>query len=448
MKYKIIMQDVLTDEPSLPELQINIATVGHVDHGKTTLTAAITRVLNYLYPKVIVQDVKTIDNTKEERERGITINARTVKYQIIVIRNGIKMKISFAHTDAPGHQDYVKNMVNGVISVDTAIIVVCCQDGLMPQTREHVKLLAAMGFGNNPNKGVYVFYNKVDMGDDFLPLVQEDMEALLKQYNIRLIYSVAGSGLRALNDPIDSNEEPNYPGIVYYFIKQIGETIPEPIRDINKPFGAIISEVHTIAKRGTVVTFTILYGYLGKGKTVIIYCHNKQPIKTVVLDIEAFHQSLETAKAGDNVGVLLRTSKDFKREDIARGDVICEEGAVKLFSEMIGEFYLDSQRKTKESEETSGRIVSGFKPQIYYKGWSSTIQVDFVDAHDNLDPNGELLPTQSKRVKIKCERPFPVFCDKEEFNEVCHVIVRESNKTIGNMVLTPVLTSEIKVEVK
>src|SRR5665213_479413 len=281
---------------------VNIGTIGHVDHGKTTLTAAISKVLADKYPSAVNQprDFASIDSAPEERQRGITINISHVEYET--------PKRHYAHVDAPGHADYIKNMITGAAQMDGAILVVAATDGPMAQTREHILLARQVGVPK-----IVVFLNKVDMVDDkdLIDLVEEEVRDLLDKqgFDGKAAPVIRGSGLKALENPAPGNE---WSDRVMELVKALDEYIPQPVRELDKPFLMPIEDVFSIEGRGTVVTGRIERGIVKVGEEVEIV-GMKDTVKTIVTGVEMFRKLLDQGEAGDNVGVLLRGTK---REDV------------------------------------------------------------------------------------------------------------------------------------
>ncbi len=288
---------------------VNVGTIGHIDHGKTTLTAAITKVLNERYGGTEVRSFESIDNAPEEKARGITIATSHVEYQT--------PNRHYAHVDCPGHADYVKNMITGAAQMDGAILVVSAADGAMPQTREHILLARQVGVPY-----IVVFLNKVDMVDDpeLLELVEVEIRDLLSEYEFPGddIPFVAGSALKAL----EGDEE--YEAKIIELAEALDTYIPEPVRDLDKPFLMPVEDVFSITGRGTVATGRVEQGIIKTGETVEIV-GIKATTSTVVTGVEMFKKILDQGQAGDNVGCLLRGTK---REEIERGQVLCKPGSI------------------------------------------------------------------------------------------------------------------------
>ncbi|AXE19491.1 elongation factor Tu [Runella rosea] len=323
---------------------VNVGTIGHVDHGKTTLTAAITKVLaeKGLAEK---RDFSSIDNAPEEKERGITINTAHVEYQTV--------NRHYAHVDCPGHADYVKNMVTGAAQMDGAIIVVAATDGPMPQTREHILLARQVGVPQ-----LVVFMNKVDMVDDpeLLELVEMEIRELLSFYefdgdNIPVIQGSALGGL---------NGDPKWVKTIEDLMDAVDSWIPTPARDMDKPFLMPVEDVFTITGRGTVATGRIERGVINSGDPVEILGMGAENLKSTVTGVEMFRKILDRGEAGDNVGLLLR---GIEKSDIRRGMVICKPGSVKPHAKFKAEVYI-------LSKEEGGRhtpFFNNYRPQFYFR---------------------------------------------------------------------------------
>ncbi|MDD7464955.1 MAG: elongation factor Tu [Actinomycetaceae bacterium] len=324
---------------------MNIGTIGHVDHGKTTLTAAITKVLADKYPELnTYTPFEDVDNAPEERERGITINVSHVEYQT--------EKRHYAHVDAPGHADYIKNMITGAAQMDGAILVVAATDGVMAQTREHVLLARQVGVPN-----LIVALNKVDMVDDpdMLELVEMEVRDLLSDqgYDGDDIPIVQVSALKALEGDADAVKG------VEELMETVDSYFPDPQRDLDKPFLMPIEDVFTITGRGTVVTGRVERGQLKVNEEVEIL-GIRAPQKTTVTGIEMFHKSMDTADAGENCGLLLRGTK---REDVERGQVVARPGTITPHTNFKGQVYV----LKKEEGGRHNPFFSNYRPQFYFR---------------------------------------------------------------------------------
>jgi elongation factor Tu len=323
---------------------VNVGTIGHVDHGKTTLTAAITMVLAQKNPKIAVRDYGSIDNAPEERERGITIAVSHVEYET--------PNRHYAHMDCPGHADYIKNMITGAAQMDGAILVVSAADGPMPQTREHILLARQVGV-----PFIVVFMNKCDMVDDpeLLDLVELEVRELLTSYGFpgNDIPVVRVSALKALQG------DPEGVAGVVKLMEALDSYVPLPQREIDKPFMMPIEDVFSISGRGTVVTGRVDRGQVKVGEEVEIVGF-KPTEKKVVTGVEMFRKLLDSGQAGDNIGVLLR---GVEKDDVERGQVLCKPGSIKPHTKFKGEVYI-------LSKEEGGRhtpFFNGYRPQFYIR---------------------------------------------------------------------------------
>jgi len=373
---------------------VNIGTIGHVDHGKTTLTAAITTVLG---EKGLAEARKydQIDAAPEEKERGITINTAHVEYQTD--------NRHYAHVDCPGHADYVKNMITGAAQMDGAILVVSAADGPMPQTREHILLARQVGVPS-----VVVFLNKCDMVDDpeLLDLVEMEVRDLLSQYEFPgdTIPIVKGSALKALDG------DPKYKEAILQLMSAIDEYIPLPERPIDQPFLMPIEDVFNIEGRGTVVTGRVERGSLKKMEEIEIVGIS-QTAKTTVTDIEMFRKLLDEARAGDNVGVLLR---GVKKEDVQRGQVVAKPGSIKPHKKFKAEVYV-------LSKEEGGRhtpFFTNYRPQFYFRTTDVTGMVKL--------PEGVEMVMPGDNVSIEVELITPIAMEK-----TIRFAIREGGRTVG-----------------
>jgi elongation factor Tu len=373
---------------------VNIGTIGHVDHGKTTLTAAITSVLSkkgFAEKKGYDQ----IDNSPEEKERGITINTTHVEYQT--------EKRHYAHVDCPGHADYIKNMITGAAQMDGAILVVSAADGPMPQTREHILLARQVGV-----PALVVFLNKVDMVDDkeLLELVELEVRELLTQYEFPgdKIPIVKGSALKALEGDATYEKE------ILNLMAAVDDYIPLPERPKDQPFLMPVEDVFNIEGRGTVATGRVERGVLKKMDEVEIV-GLKATAKTVVTDIEMFRKLLDSAEAGENVGVLLRGTK---KEDIERGQVICKPGSIKPHTKFKGQVYV-------LSKEEGGRhtpFFNGYRPQFFFRTTDVTGNVKLKEGVEMVMPGDN--------VEIEVELITPIAMEKQ-----IRFAIREGGKTVG-----------------
>ena len=352
---------------------VNIGTIGHVDHGKTTLTAAITKVLSKKGGADFM-DYNMIDKAPEERERGITINTAHVEYET--------EKRHYAHVDCPGHADYVKNMITGAAQMDGAILVVSAADGPMPQTREHILLARQVGV-----PAIVVFLNKVDMVDDpeLLELVEMEVRELLTQYEFPGddIPVIAGSALKALEG------DPEYEKKILELMDAVDEYVPTPTRDTDKPFLMPVEDVMTITGRGTVATGRVERGSLNQGDTVEIV-GIKDTKSTVVTGIEMFRKTLDSAVAGDNIGALLR---GIDRTEIERGQVLAKPGSIHPHTKFKAQVYV----LTKEEGGRHTPFFSNYRPQFYFRTTDVTGVVrlpegtEMVMPGDNIEMDVELI---------------------------------------------------------
>lgn len=383
---------------------VNVGTIGHVDHGKTTLTAAITK---YLASKGLAQakDFSEIDNAPEERERGITIATSHVEYE--------SDKRHYAHVDCPGHADYVKNMITGAAQMDGGILVVSASDGAMPQTREHIVLAKNV---NVP--ALVVFLNKCDMVDDpeMIDMVEEEIRDLLKKYDFPgdTIPVIRGSALKALNG--DSGEY-GYPAI-QRLVDALDESIPLPKRDIDKPFLMSVEGVFSISGRGTVATGRIDTGIVKVGDEVSIIGFGKD-IKTTVTGVEMFRKELNEGQAGDNVGILLR---GVKKEDIERGMVIAKPGSITPHKKFKCEVYILS----KEEGGRHSPFFNGYRPQFYFRTTDVTGIVTLEAGREMVMPGDNVMLTVDLIAPIAMEKDV-------------RFAIREGGRTVGSGVVTQIL---------
>jgi len=331
---------------------LNIGTIGHVDHGKTTLTSAITKILTESGTSQKYYQFGEIDNAPEEKERGLTISISHIEYET--------EKRHYAHIDCPGHKDYIKNMITGAAQMDGAILVVAADDGPMPQTKEHILLARQV---NVP--AIVVFINKVDMVDDkeMVDLVEDEIRELLTKYKFPgdKIPVIRGSALKAIEGDEEAKKS------IMELMKQVDEYIPAPKRDIDKPFLMPVEDVFSIKGRGTVATGRIERGKVKVGETIEIV-GLRETKKTVVTGVEMFRKTLEEGQAGDNVGILLRA---IERKDIERGQVLAKPGSITPHTEFEAEVYI-------LSKDEGGRhtpFFSGYKPQFYIRTTDVTGEV-------------------------------------------------------------------------
>ncbi|KAJ7597111.1 elongation factor Tu [Mycena floridula] len=388
---------------------MNIGTIGHVDHGKTTLTAAITKVLS-TQGGATFTDYAQIDKAPEEKARGITINAAHVEYETD--------QRHYGHIDCPGHADYIKNMITGAAQMDGAIIVVSANDGQMPQTREHLLLARQVGV-----KKLVVFINKVDMISDpeMLELVEMEIRDLLSQYNYdgEETPIVMGSALAALegrNDDIGANK-------IRELVKACDTWLDLPPRDLDKPFLMPVEDVFSIAGRGTVVTGRVERGTALKGTEVEIVGLGDS-IKTTLTGIEMFHKELERAEAGDNMGALLR---GIKREQVRRGQVIVAPGSMKSVKKFRAQIYI----LTKDEGGRYTPFQSGYKPQLYARTADVTVTLTFPP---EVEDASEKMVMPGDNVEMDCDLIFDLALENGT-----RFTIREGQRTVGTGVVTKVL---------
>jgi elongation factor Tu len=382
---------------------VNVGTIGHIDHGKTTLTAAITKVLAEKFGGTEVRSFEQIDNAPEEKARGITIATSHVEYQT--------PNRHYAHVDCPGHADYVKNMITGAAQMDGAILVVSAADGPMPQTREHILLARQVGVPY-----IVVFLNKVDMVDDpeLLELVEVEVRDLLSEYEFPGddIPVVSGSALKAL----EGDEE--YEAKIVELAETLDSYIPEPERDLDKPFLMPVEDVFSITGRGTVATGRVEQGIIKTGETVEIV-GIKDTTSTVVTGVEMFRKILDEGRAGDNVGCLLRGTK---RDEIERGQVLSKPGSITPHTKFKSEVYV----LKKEEGGRHTPFFSGYRPQFYFR----TTDVTGV-AHL---PEGTEMVMPGDNVQMEIELIQPIAMDQG-----LRFAIREGGRTVGSGIVTEVI---------
>ena len=382
---------------------VNVGTIGHIDHGKTTLTAAITKVLSDTYGGQ-ARSFDEIDNAPEEKERGITIATSHVEYET--------NNRHYAHVDCPGHADYVKNMITGAAQMDGAILVVSAADGPMPQTREHILLARQVGVPY-----IVVFLNKADMVDDeeLLELVEVEVRELLSEYDFPGddIPFVVGSALKAL----EGDEE--YTAKIIELAEQLDTYIPEPERDLDKPFLMPVEDVFSITGRGTVATGRIEQGIVNTGDTVEIVGIKPETSNTVVTGVEMFRKILDQGQAGDNVGCLLR---GIKREEIERGQVLCKPGSITPHTQFKAEVYV----LKKEEGGRHTPFFNGYRPQFYFR----TTDVTGVAKL----PEGTEMVMPGDNIQMEIELIQPIAMDAG-----LRFAIREGGRTVGSGVVTEVI---------
>ncbi len=385
---------------------VNVGTIGHVDHGKTTLTAAILHVLNLAGQQVKLKKVEDIDNAPEERERGITIALSHNEYSTDTRH--------YAHIDAPGHADYIKNMITGAAQMDGAIIVVAATDGVMPQTREHILLARQVGVPK-----IVVFLNKVDMVDDpeLIDLVEQEVRELLTKYEYDGANApvIRGSALKAL-DAKDVNGE--WAKKILELTNALDTYIPTPVREVDKPFLMPVEDIFSIEGRGTVVTGRIERGKVKIGEEVeIVGIH--PTVKTTITGIEMFNKQLDEGIAGDNAGILLRGTK---KEEVTRGQVLAKIGSVTPHTEFESEVYI----LKKEEGGRHTPFFTGYKPQFYIRTTDVTGEVSLPEAVKMVMPGDT--------ITFKVKLVAPVALESQQ-----RFAIREGGKTVGAGVVTKVI---------
>ncbi len=385
---------------------INVGTIGHVDHGKTTLTAAILHVLNMAGKQVRLRGVDQIDNAPEEKARGITINISHNEYSTDARH--------YAHIDAPGHADYIKNMITGAAQMDGSILVVAATDGAMPQTREHVLLARQVGVPK-----IIVFLNKCDMVDDkdMIDLVEEEIRELLTKQGFDGAGApvIRGSALKALEA---SSLDDEWAKKVMELVNALDTYIPIPERDITKPFLMPIEDIFSIEGRGTVVTGKIERGKVKVGEEVEVV-GIKPTQKTTVTGIEMFNKNLQEGMAGDNAGVLLR---GLKKEDITRGQVLAKPGTVTPHDSFTAEIYV----LKKEEGGRHTPFFKGYKPQFYIRTTDVTGEVQLAEGTEMV------MPGDTVKITVKLVTPVAL-------EEAQRFAIREGGKTVGAGVVTKIL---------
>ena len=385
---------------------VNIGTIGHVDHGKTTLTAAITKALS-LKGQAKFEDYANIDKAPEERERGITINTAHVEYETD--------KRHYAHVDCPGHADYVKNMITGAAQMDGAILVVSAADGPMPQTREHILLARQVGVPY-----IVVFMNKVDQVDDpeLLELVEMEIRDLLNESDFPGDDTpiIKGSALQALEAPDDPSNPAYAP--IYELMDAVDEYIPTPERNENLPFLMPIEDIFTITGRGTVATGRVERGVLKLSEEVEIVGLQEEKMKTVVTGIEMFRKLLDFAEAGDNIGALLR---GVQRTDIKRGQVLCKPGSIHPHTRFHGQVYV--LKKDEGGRHTP--FFNNYRPQFFFRTTDVTGIIKL--------PEGVEMCMPGDNVEMDVELITPIAIE-----EGLRFAIREGGRTVGSGVVTKI----------
>ncbi|MDP3991034.1 MAG: elongation factor Tu [Candidatus Nealsonbacteria bacterium] len=385
---------------------VNVGTIGHVDHGKTTLTAAILHILNLKGFKVSEKSVDQIDSAPEEKARGLTISVSHLEYET--------EKRHYAHIDCPGHADYIKNMITGAAQMDGAILVVSAPDGPMPQTREHILLARQVGLPS-----IIVFLNKCDAVDDpeIIDLVESEVRELLNKYKFPGDKTpiIRGSAIKALEAKSADDEAAKS---IMDLVKALDESIPEPVREIDKPFLMAIEDVFSIEGRGTVATGRIERGIVKSNEEVELV-GIKPTVKTTVVSLEMFNKILDEGRAGDNVGVLLR---GLKKEDVERGQVLAKTGTMTPHTEFEGEIYV----LTKEEGGRHTPFFPGYKPQFYIRTTDVTGDVTL--------PEGTEMVMPGDTVNLKVKLIVPVALQEQQ-----RFAIREGGKTVGAGVVTKII---------
>ena len=386
---------------------VNIGTIGHVDHGKTTLTAAITKALS-LKGQAKFEDYANIDKAPEERERGITINTSHVEYETA--------NRHYAHVDCPGHADYVKNMITGAAQMDGAILVVSAADGPMPQTREHILLSRQVGVPY-----IVVFMNKADQVDDpeLLELVEMEIRDLLNEYDFPGDDTplICGSALKALEAPDDPSDPAYEP--IYKLMDAVDEYIPTPERNENLPFLMPVEDIFTITGRGTVATGRVERGVLKLSEEIEIVGLQEEKMKTVVTGIEMFRKLLDFAEAGDNIGALLR---GVQRTDIKRGQVLCKPGSIHPHTRFHGQVYV--LKKDEGGRHTP--FFNNYRPQFYFRTTDVTGVIKL--------PEGVEMCMPGDNVEMDVELITPIAIE-----EGLRFAIREGGRTVGSGVVSKIV---------
>jgi len=385
---------------------VNIGTIGHVDHGKTTLTSAILHVLHMKNPKILEKSVDEIDSAPEEKTRGLTINIAHLEYET--------EKRHYAHIDCPGHADYIKNMITGAAQLDGAILVVSAVDGVMPQTREHILLARQVGL-----PGLVVFINKTDAvaEKELVDLVESEVRELLKKYEFPgdEIPIIRGSALKALEA---KSMDDSWVKPILDLLEAVDSYIPEPHREVDKPFLMPIEDVFTIAGRGTVVTGKVERGKIKPGEEIEIIGYGST-LKTVATSLEMFKKELEEAIAGDNVGVLLR---GIEKEQVRRGQVLAKPGTLTPHTEFEAQVYV----LTKEEGGRHTPFFSGYKPQFYFRTADVTGEITLQKGVEMV------MPGDTVTIEVKLITPIAIE-EKQRF------AIREGGKTVGAGVVTKII---------
>jgi elongation factor Tu len=387
---------------------MNVGTMGHIDHGKTTLTAAITKYCQFLGFGEY-REFDSIDNAPEEKERGITINIAHVEYET--------ENRHYAHVDMPGHRDYIKNMITGAAQVDGAILVVAAPDGPMPQTREHVLLARQVEV-----PAIVVYLNKVDMMDDpeLLELVELELRELLSEYKFPgdEVPIVRGSALEALESTSTDPNAPEYESIKE-LLRVVDEYIPEPVREVDKPFMMPVEDVFSIKGRGTVVTGRVERGMIHTGDAVEIVGLREKSLSSVVTGVEMFHKTLDEGMAGDNCGLLLR---GIERDDVERGQVIAIPNSITPHTRFMSEVYV----LRREEGGRHKAFFTGYRPQFYIRTMDVTGNITL--------PEGVEMVMPGDNVNLEVQLIVPVALEQGS-----HFAIREGGLTVASGVITEIL---------
>ena len=388
---------------------VNIGTIGHVDHGKTTLTAAITKVLSLSNGKIEFLAYDQIDNAPEEKARGITINTRHVEYETA--------NRHYAHVDCPGHADYVKNMITGAAQMDGAILVVAATDGPLQQTREHVLLARQVGV-----PAIVVFMNKTDLVDDpeLLDLVEMEIRDLLSSYDFPGddVPIIRGSAREALESTSTDPNAPEYK-CIHELMDAVDSYIPTPERQSNLPFLMPVEDVFSISGRGTVATGRVERGTVKVGDVVEIIGLTTERKQTTVTGVEMFHKLLPQAEAGDNIGALLR---GIAKDEIERGQVLCKVGSVHPHTKFIGHVYVLTEKEGGRSKP----FFAGYRPQFYFRTTDVTGTISL--------PEGVEMCRPGDNVDMTVELITPIACE-----EGLRFAIREGGRTVGSGVVSKIL---------
>lgn len=386
---------------------VNVGTIGHIDHGKTTLTAAMTMHLAQKNSSIKVRTFDSIDNAPEEKERGITIATAHVEYET--------EKRHYAHVDCPGHADYIKNMITGAAQMDGAILVVSAADGPMPQTREHILLARQVGV-----PAMVVYLNKIDQVDDpeLIELVELELRELLSKYEFPgdEIPIIRGSALKAMES---EGKDPEACKSIQELLDAIDSYIPEPVRPMDKPFLMPVEDVFSIEGRGTVGTGRVDRGVVKVGDALEIVGLSKDILKTVCTGVEMFNKTLDEGRAGDNIGVLLR---GIKKEELRRGQVLAVPGSITPHTKFEGEVYV----LTKEEGGRHSPFFTGYRPQFYFRTTDVTGNIKLKEGTEMVMPGDN--------VNLEVELIGPIAMEEE-----LRFAIREGGKTVGAGIVTKII---------